>query len=62
MVAMPGSLAEKFPFSVRDAAVAAKVEKTMGKRVALVYEEHRGVPSSCFGETEHFVVDVRSVE
>lgn len=62
MVAMPGSLAEKFPFSVRDAAVANKVEKTMGKRVALVYEEHRGVPSSCFGDTDHFVVDVRSVE
>ena len=62
MVAMPGSLAEKFAFSVRDAAVAAKVEKTMGKRVALVYQEHRGVPSSCFGDTEHFVVDVRSVE
>ena len=62
MVAMPGSLAEKFPFTVRDAAVAAKVEKTMGKRVALVYEEHRGVPSSCFGDTAHFVADVRTVE
>ena len=35
MVAIPGSLAEKFPFSVRDPAVAVKVEKTMGKRVAL---------------------------
>lgn len=62
MVAMPGSLAEKFPFSVRDAAVAAKLEKTMGKRVALIYEQHVGVPTSCFGETEHFVLDVRSVE
>ncbi len=62
MVAMPGSLAEKFPFSVRDAEVAAKVEKTMGKRVALVYAEHRGVPSSCFGDTAHFVVDLRNVE
>ena len=62
MVAMPGSLAEKFPFSIRDAAVAAKVEKTMGKRVSLLYEQHVGVPSSCFGETDHFIVDVRSVE
>ena len=62
MVAMPGSLAEKFPFTVRDAATAGKVEKTMGKRIALVYEEHRGVPSSCFGDTDHFVVDVKSVE
>jgi len=62
MVAMPGSLAEKFQFTVRDAAVAGKVEKTMGKRVALLYEEHRGVPSTCFGDTAHFVVDVRAVE
>lgn len=62
MVAMPGSLAEKFPFSIRDPAVAAKVEKTMGKRVSLVYEQHVGVPTSCFGETDHFIVDVRSVE
>lgn len=62
MVAMPGSLAEKFPFTVRDAMVAAKVEKTMGKRVALAYEEHRGVPTNCFGDTDHFVVDVRTVE
>lgn len=62
MVAMPGSLAEKFPFTVRDAAVATKVEKTMGKRVALAYEEHRGVPIACFGDTAHFVVDVRAVE
>ena len=62
MVAMPGSLAEKFPFSVHDAAVASKLEKTMGKRVAVIYEQHVGVPSSCFGETEHFVIDVRTVE
>jgi hypothetical protein len=62
MVTMPGTLTEKFPFSVRDAAVAARIEKTMGKRVALVYEQHPGVPTSCFGETEHFVSDVRTVE
>ncbi|MCX5724618.1 MAG: hypothetical protein NTX84_08925 [Nitrospirae bacterium] len=62
MVAMPGSLAEKFQFTVRDDALATKVEKTMGKRVSLAYEEHRGVPTNCFGETDHFVVDVRAVE
>lgn len=62
MVAMPGSLAEKFQFTVRDAGVAGKVEKTMGKRVSLAYEEHRGVPNTCFGDTAHFVVDVRAVE
>jgi len=59
MVAMPGSLAEKFPFTVRDPAVAEKLQRSMGKRVALSYEQHLGVPSSCFGDTEYFVVDVR---
>ena len=62
MVAMPGSLAEKFQFTIRDAAVAAKVEKSMGKRVALAYEEHIGIPTNCFGDTGYFVVDVRAVE
>ena len=62
MVAMPGSLAEKFQFTIRDAAVAAKLEKSMGKRVALAYEEHVGIPTNCFGDTGYFVVDVRAVE
>lgn len=62
MVALPGTLSEKFPFSVRDDAVAEKINKTMGKRVAVVYQQHIGVPTTCFGETGHFVVDVRIVE
>ncbi|MCX7179652.1 MAG: hypothetical protein NTX56_13080 [Proteobacteria bacterium] len=62
MVTMPGTLTEKFLFSVTDVAVATKIEKTMGKRVALVYQQHVGVPSSCFGETGHFISDVRAVE
>ena len=62
MVALPGTLAEKFPFTVRDETVAEKINKTMGKRVAVVYQQHVGVPTTCFGETDHFVVDVRSVE
>ncbi len=62
MVAMPGTLAEIFPFSVRDDAVAEKINTSMGKRVSLVYDQHIGVPSTCFAETQHYVVDVRQVE
>ena len=62
MVSMPGSLAEKFLFTVRDDNVAAKINKSMGKRVALVYEEHMGIPTNCFGDTRYFVTDVRQVE
>lgn len=62
MVSLPGTMSEKFYFSVRDDSVADKINKTMGKRVSLVYEQHVGVPTSCFGETQHFVIDARSVE
>jgi len=58
MVTMPGTLTEKFLFSVPDDAVAAKINATAGQRVALHYAQHRWVPSSCFGETEYFVTDV----
>ena len=30
----------------------------MGKRVALHYEEKVGLPTSCFGETRHFVTGI----
>lgn len=59
MVAMPGTTPEKFLFTVRDSAVAAAIEKTMGSRVTLTYEQHKGLPTSCFGETEYFVVNVK---
>lgn len=62
MVTMPGSVAEKFVFSVRDETVAARINETMGKRVALVYDQHVGIPTSCFGETMYFVSGVKSVE
>ena len=62
MVSIPGTMPEKFYFTVRDDAVAARVNQTMGKRVALTYQQHKGVPTHCFGETEYFVVDVKPVE
>jgi hypothetical protein len=44
-----------FAFSVRDAAIAERLNASLGKRVRVHYTEHRGVPSSCFGETGYFV-------
>jgi hypothetical protein len=61
MASIPGTMPELFRFTVRDAAVAAHLNKTMGQRVALSYEQHRGLPTSCFGETEYFVIEVRPV-
>jgi restriction endonuclease Mrr len=62
MVTMPGTVAEKFLFTVPNEAVAAKVNAAVGKRMALHYEQHRWLPSSCFGDTEYFVTDVRVTE
>jgi hypothetical protein len=62
LVNLPGAMPEIFHFSVRDDAVAKRIQDVVGKRVALTYEQHIGVPTSCFGETQHFVVDVRVVE
>ena len=57
IVNMPGSLQETFAFSVRDESVVKKINALMGKRVALTYEQHKGVPTSCFAESEYYVVD-----
>ena len=62
MVTMPGTVAEKFQFTVRDDAVAHRINASVGKRMALHYEQHKWVPSSCFGDTEYFVTDVRVTE
>ena len=42
-------------FSVRDASVAAQLDRAVGHRVQLHYTEHPGVPSSCFADTRFFV-------
>ena len=62
MVSMPGAIPEKFLFTVWDDDVAASINKVMGKRVALHYEEKIGLPTSCFGETRHFVKAVIAVD
>jgi hypothetical protein len=59
LVALPGAAPEKFLFTVRDDAVAARINALVGQRVALVYEEHKGLPTSCFGETDYFVTDIK---
>jgi len=61
MVTMPGAIPEKFEFTVRDDSVAQKINALAGKRVVLHYRQHKFIPTSCFGETEYFIADVREV-
>jgi hypothetical protein len=58
---IPGSAPQVFYFSVRDDSVAHKLTQLMGSRVALTYKEHRGIPGSCFGDTNYYVTDARVV-
>ena len=62
LVSMPGTQAEKFFFTVRNEAVAKRINETVGKRVRLIYEEHIGVPTNCFGESGYFVQDVQLLD
>lgn len=62
MVSMPGTMSEKFLFTVRDDKVADYINNSLGKRVALSYQQHVGIPTSCFGDTEYFVTAVKVVQ
>jgi hypothetical protein len=55
-------MSEKFLFTVREDAVAQKINANLGKKVALKYDQHIGLPTSCFGDTEYFVSDVTVIE
>jgi len=63
MVPVPGTTTpEIFAFTVRDDLVAEHLNSSLGRRVALTYHQHKGVPTSCFGDTEYYVVAVKVVE
>ena len=62
MVNVPGALQERFEFTVRDDVVAQHLLGSMGKRVTITYEQHKGIPTTCFGETEYFVTAVKVLE
>lgn len=58
---VPGQAPELFRYSVRDDAVARAILALEGQRVSIEYDQHKGVPTSCFGETEYFAKAVRRV-
>jgi hypothetical protein len=61
MTTVPGVAPTLWTFTVRSNAVARQIETSLGKRVVLHYQEHRGVPTSCFGDTQYFVDSVAVV-
>jgi hypothetical protein len=61
MANLPGTMPQIFTFTVRNDSIAHVIEQNAGKQVSLTYQQHRGVPTSCFGETEYFVTGVHRV-
>jgi hypothetical protein len=59
MTPVPGAVPTIFAFTVPDPLVAKKLQDLEGKKVALHYEEKKGIPSSCFGDTHYFITDAR---
>ena len=60
MINIPGAAPERWAFSVRSDSIARLILANMGNRMSLNYAEHRGVPTSCFGETPYFVKGIRA--
>ena len=62
MSPVPGAFPEKFFFTVPDESMAQLMNQGLGKKISISYEQHKGVPSSCFGETEYYVVKAKFLE
>lgn len=61
MYVVGGVAPQIWDFSVRDDAVAEQLRSAVGQQVRLHYAEHRGLPTTCFGETDYFVNRVEVV-
>ncbi|MBA3522307.1 MAG: hypothetical protein H0T90_07395 [Gemmatimonadales bacterium] len=62
MSIVPGVTPTIWEFSVRDEDVVPDLNAALGKRVVLHYNEHKGVPTSCFGATAYYVDSVASIQ
>jgi len=61
MANLPGTMPQIFPFSVRNDSIAGLLNGLSGQRVNITYEQHKGVPTSCFAETEYFVIGAQKL-
>lgn len=61
LTAQPGTSPEVFTFSVRSDSIARELEKLTGQRIDATYAQHKGIPTSCFGDTEYFIIGVKPV-
>ena len=62
LVSMPGAIPEKFEFTVMNDEVAKEINRFIGRRVSMHYEQKVGLPTTCFGETRYYVTRVSLVD
>lgn len=48
-------------FSARDANIVTQLRAAVGRQVRIHYEEHRGLPTDCFGETAYFAKSIEVI-
>ena len=61
LVSAPGTMADKFQFTVSSESVASKIKATLGQPVALHYRQHKLPRGLCFGDSQYLVTDVRVI-
>ena len=61
IVNVPGSQPQIFEFTVKNDSIAEVLRSVMGDRVTVTYEQHKGIPFSCFGDTQYWVTSVRQI-
>jgi hypothetical protein len=61
MANLPGTMPQIFTFTVRNDSIASIIEQNIGKQVSLTYDQHKGIPTSCFGETSYFITEAHRV-
>ncbi|MBM4119858.1 MAG: hypothetical protein ACKOBZ_05415 [Nitrospira sp.] len=62
MTTVPGTAPVIWAFTVRDEAVAGRMNALLSKKVILHYRELRFLPTACFGETPYFVDGVTAAD
>ena len=62
MYVVGGVAPQIWHFSVRDDAIVEQLHAAVGQQVRLHYSEHRGLPTTCFGETDYFVESLEIVD
>ena len=61
MVSVGGVAPQLWYFTVREDDIVQQLTDAVGKKVQVHYTEHRGIPTSCFGDTPYFVDQVKVV-